>query len=127
MIKIKFKKLKKSEAIINAVQERVEHIIEKFPDLIKSKISITIEMENSPTQAGPDLFKIKLHISGGRYDTVTIEKGDPILYAALADVCDHMLEVLNRSGDKSRVKARTKARKLQQEISEKNNLDLEDL
>jgi len=127
MIKIKFKKLRKSEAIINTINERIEHLIEKFPNLLKSKISITVEMENSPIQAGPDLFKLKLLVSGGKYDAVTIEKCDPNLYAALADVCDHMLEALNRTGDKSRVKDRTKARKLQQEISEKNNLDLEDL
>lgn len=127
MIKIKFKKLRKSEAIINTINERIEHLIEKFPNLLKSKISITVEMENSPIQAGPDLFKLKLLVSGGKYDAVTIEKCDPNLYAALADVCDHMLEALNRTGDKSRVKDRTKARKLQQEISEKNNLNLEDL
>lgn len=127
MIKIKFKKLKKSEAIINAIQDRIEHIVDKFPDLLRSKLSVTVEMENSPIQAGPDLFKLKLHVSGGKYDTVTVEKSDPILYAALADVCDHMLEVLNRTGDKSRVKARTKARKFQQEISHKTNLELEDV
>ena len=95
MIKIKFKKLRKSEAIINTINERIEHLIEKFPNLLKSKISITVEMENSPIQAGPDLFKLKLLVSGGKYDAVTIEKCDPNLYAALADVCDHMLEALN--------------------------------
>jgi hypothetical protein len=35
------------------------------------------------------------------------------LYAALADVVDHLLEKLNRLGDKSRIKEIKKARRLQ--------------
>lgn len=86
MISVKFKNLQKSDLVLKAVHERVENLIEKFPDLEKSNIQVTLEMENSPTQAGPDLFKVKLHISNARYDGITIEKADPNLYVALADV-----------------------------------------
>lgn len=110
MIQVKFKNLEKSEMAREAAQDRVEALVVKFPDLNKSKIQITLEMENSPSQAGPDLFKVKCHILGARYDGVTVEKQNSNLYVALADVIEHMLEILNRFGDKARVKERTNAR-----------------
>ena len=78
-------------------------------------------MENSPTQAGPDLFKVKLHILGARYDGVIVEKENSNLYAALAELSDHMLENLNRFGDKVRVKERTQARQLARKVEEAIN------
>lgn len=116
MIQIKFKNLDKSEMAREAVNERIETLIEKFSDLNDSKIQITLEMENSPLLPGPDLFKVKLHVVRGRYDGITVEKSDPSLYVALAEVVDHMLEVLNRFSDRARVKERKKARELTREI-----------
>lgn len=112
MIQVKFKNLEKSEMAREAAQDRVEGLIVKFPDLVKSKIQITLEMENSPAQAGPDLFKVKFHVLGARYDGITVEKEASNLYVALADVVEHMLENLNRFGDRARVKEITKARQL---------------
>lgn len=112
MIHIKFKNLEKSEMAREAAIERAEILVDKFPDLNESRIQITLEMENSPTQAGPDLFKVKFHISSGRYDGITCVKSDSNLYVALAEVIDHMLESLNRAGDKARVKERKNARQI---------------
>ena len=112
MIQVKFKNLEKSEMAREAAQDRIEALIVKFPDLKTSKIQVTLEMENSPIQAGPDLFKVKCHVSGARYDGVTVEKKDSNIYVALADVIEHMLEKLNRFGDKVRVKERTSARQM---------------
>ncbi|MBP9707836.1 MAG: HPF/RaiA family ribosome-associated protein [Oligoflexales bacterium] len=117
MIQIKFKNLEKSELAREAVFERVGALVEKFADLNESRITITLEMENSPLQAGPDLFKIKLRVTGGRFDGITITKSDSSLYKALAHLADHMLEKLNRSGDKRRVKGRAKARQLIVDLS----------
>lgn len=116
MIYIKFKNLEKSEMAREATRERIEVLVEKFPDLNGSKIQVTLEMENSPTQAGPDLFKVKLYIGGGRYDGISCEKSDSNLYRALAEMMDHMLEALNRFGDKARVKERKKAREIANEV-----------
>lgn len=124
MIQVKFKNLEKSEMAREVVQERVEVLTEKFPDLSESKIQVTLEMENSPTQAGPDLFKVKLHVSRARYDGITVEKSDSNLYLALAEVVDHMLEVLNRFGDRARVKERKKARDLTRELG--NGLEFDE-
>lgn len=112
MIQVKFKNLEKSELAVDAVYERLESFVEKFEDLKESRIIVTLEMQNSPIQAGPDLFTVKLHISRGRFKGTTVKKSDSNLYKALADVADHLLEKLNRSGDKERVKQRAKARKL---------------
>ena len=124
MIQVKFKNLDKSEMAREAAQERIEALIEKFDDLCESKIQVTLEMENSPLQAGPDLFKVKLHVSRGRYDGITVEKSDSNLYVALAEVVDHMLEVLNRFGDRARVKERKRARELIKEPA--SGLDFEE-
>lgn len=116
MIQVKFKNLDKSEIAREAARDRMESLAEKFPDLSESKIQITLEMENSPTQAGPDLFKVKVYVAGGRYDGITVEKANSNLYVALAEVVDHMLEVLNRFGDRLRVRERKAARQLGREI-----------
>jgi ribosome-associated translation inhibitor RaiA len=112
MIQVKFKNLEKSEMAMDAVNERLEPFVEKFEDLKESRITVTLEMQNSPIQAGPDLFTVQLHISQGRFKGTTVKKSNSNLYKALADVSDHLLEKLNRLGDKERVKQRTKARKI---------------
>ena len=109
---IKFKNLEKSEIAREAVRSRMDPLIEKFEDLKGCRILVTLEMENSPLQAGPDHFKVKVHIANGRYRDITVEKEETNLYVALAEVAEHMLEVLNRFGDRNRVKGRKKAREL---------------
>ncbi len=111
MIKIVFKNMDSSELAREAVKERLETLVDKFQLLIKSRILVTLEMENSPNQAGPDLFKVSVQVSGGLYGGVRITKSASNLYAALAEVVDHLLVVFNRFSDKIRVKNRNKSRK----------------
>ena len=112
MINVTFKNLDSSELAREATMERIEAIVDKFEHLRESRIQVTLEMENSPTQAGPDLFKVKVHVNGGRYEGVRIVKSAASLYVALAEVVDHMLETLNRFSDRARVTERNKARRL---------------
>jgi ribosome-associated translation inhibitor RaiA len=114
MIHVKFKNLEKSEIGREAAIERLETITVKFPDLEKAKIDVTLEMHNSPSQPGPDLFSAKVCILTGRYKGIAITKLDANLYVALADVVDHLLEKLNRYGDRARVKKISAERKLSQ-------------
>ena len=111
MIRVIFKDLERSELAKDIVQERLITVVDRFPDLGEHKIDVTLSMENSPIQAGPDVFTVKVLISGSRYKNVVIEKSAPSLYVALADVVDHSLEVLNRYGDRERVKQRKSERK----------------
>jgi len=112
MTQIIFKNLQKSELAKEVALERIDVVVERFPDLSSSSLVITLSMQNSPEQAGPDEFTVKVYCRGGRYRGITLEKSGPNLYAALADVVEHMLERLNRFGDRARVKGREKARKL---------------
>lgn len=113
MIIVKYKNMERSEIVREAVHERLDLLIEKFPDLEDSRMEMTLEMENSPFKTGPDLFTAKLHISRGRYSGVTAKRSSPNLYIALAELNEMMLERLNRFGDRARVKQRTQARKIQ--------------
>ena len=109
MIQIKFKNLQKSEFITQAIKDRLSLIVEKFPGLVGKNISATVEMHNSPKQAGPDLYSMQVYIRSGRYRNLTIRKSANNIYVALAEVVEHLLETLNRAGDRRRVKQRVQA------------------
>lgn len=111
MIQIVFKHMQKSDLAKEATLDRIESIVDRFPDLEESRIFVTLSMENSPIKPGPDLFRVKVRVEGGRYRGVTMEKAASNLYVALADVVEHLQEKLNRFGDRSRVRARSRARK----------------
>ncbi len=104
MLNIIFKNLQKSELARNVVTERFDILFEKFPDLTPKDLSVTLSMQNSKKQAGPDEFTVKVFCKTGRYKNILIEKSAGNLYSALADIVLHMLERLNRFGDKRRVK-----------------------
>lgn len=112
MIQVKFKNLEKSQLAREAALDRVGALVDKFEDLKDCRIVVTLEMKNSPIKVGPDLFSVRLHVMNGRFAGVIVTKSESNLYKALADMADHMLEKLNRAGDKERVKQRTKARQL---------------
>lgn len=112
MIQVMFKGLDKSELAKTAAIERIGSVVEKFPDLHASRIHVTLEMQNSPHKAGPDFFSVKMQIFGGRFNNLGMKKSATNLYQALAEVVEHMLEKLNRWGDRQRVKNRSRARRL---------------
>lgn len=113
MIKIIFKDLEKSELAREATEERLLSVTDRFPNLKGERITLTLSMQNSPTQAGPDRFSVKFHCRSGRYKGVILERSAPSLYKALADLEESLLERLNRFGDKERVKHVKQARKMQ--------------
>lgn len=112
MIQVLFKNLDKSDLARELVKKRLNHVVEKFPDLRTHKIITTLSMENSPLKPGPDSFTVKLLIQGKKYKTLIIEKSAMNIYAALAEVIEHSLELLNRQGDKMRVIKRNRIRRL---------------
>lgn len=116
MIKIAFKNLEKSELAKDITLERLNDAIIRFPDLEKCKIRVTLAMENSPQQAGPDVFKVKFQCQSGKYDGVIIERSASTIYIALAELADNLLERLNRFGDKERVRKIKQARKVRKKM-----------
>jgi ribosome-associated translation inhibitor RaiA len=116
VIQVVFHNLEKSELAKDAVTEKLQDVLGKFPDLESHKITVTLSMENSPRQAGPDSFEVKVFIKGKKYGEILISKSAKSLYVALADLSDHLLEVLNRKGDKLRVRSRQKERSQKEAI-----------
>lgn len=112
MIHIKFKNLAKSELASEIVSERLQPTIERFPELKMHVIQITLSMDNSPRQAGPDFFKVHLRILGLKYGGVFLEKSAPSLYLALAWVIDGAHERLTRRAQKRRTKRLMQLRQL---------------
>lgn len=96
---------------VEAADEKMLELIEKFPELKGGDLQVTLSMENSPHQTGPDLFGVKVRVQGSSYHGVILEKKAPSLYVALADVAEHLLERFNRFSDKARVKNRNQERR----------------
>ncbi|MCB0390894.1 MAG: hypothetical protein KDD58_06380 [Bdellovibrionales bacterium] len=111
MTRVIFKDLEKSELAKNAAEEYLSEVVQKFPDLNGSHYTLTLSMQNSPLQAGPDLFTAKFYCKSGKYKGVIMQRSSSNLYKALSDLSNSMLERLNRFGDKKRVKSIKKARK----------------
>lgn len=107
MVTVVFKNLDQSDLTKESVIARLQDTIDRFPDLVGHRITVTLSMENSPQQAGPDHFTVKIHVRGKKYRDVLLDKSAITIYLALADVNEHLLERLNRMGDRKRVKQRS--------------------
>lgn len=116
MIRILFRNIDPSDMLRETIEERLHPILDKFPDLKTHKVSLSIQMENSPFKAGADLFTLKMRINGDRYKELVLKKSSPNFYLALAEVHEHLLERLNRYGDRERVKNRKQVRTLRQTL-----------
>ena len=104
MVQVKFKGLKYSTFLESSIERRMRAFIEKFPELQIGKMTITVEMENSPFKRGPDQFRVKLAIFGGKFSNIVLTKRGSHPYLALAELADKLLEKVNRYGDKCRVR-----------------------
>jgi len=112
MIQVQFKNLESSDLIRAIAAERIHAVISKFPQLSKTTVTVTLEMENSPAQPGADLFSVKVHFRERRHKSLTIKKSSTELYSALAEVAEHLLETIHRFEERDRSKRRKAARRL---------------
>jgi len=110
MIKIVFKNLEKSSLAKDVTEDKIQGLIEKFPDLKQHSVHVTISMDNSSSQPGPDEFGIKIQIKGKKFGGLILEKRAKSFYVAIAEACEVLLELLNRRTDKLRVKKRAQLR-----------------
>lgn len=106
-MKIVFKNLESSELARQIVQDRIGPIISKFRSLIGHNVTVTLEMENSPLQPGPDLFTVSILINGSTHKFLKMEKADGNLYHAVAMVADGIFELLSKAND--RIKTQKKS------------------
>lgn len=95
-LRIRFVRLRKSEMIKEAVEDRLSPILNKFDIFDEEKIHFEVEMENSPHQAGRDLFSVRLSIRGGKMRGFSIEKKDTNFYRALSSMAASLPININR-------------------------------
>jgi ribosome-associated translation inhibitor RaiA len=110
-MRVAFKNLESSEFMRNLAIEKVNHVLEKFPELDHPTVSIVISMENSQFHAGRDLFKVKAIMLSRGLKPVIIEKEAINPYQAIAHLSDRMFEVIHRSLERRRERARSDRRK----------------
>ncbi len=104
MVKIIFKNMESSQLARGELEDRVLYLIKKYPQLKSHQITLTVEMENSPLQAGPDLFSVSSIISGPSIKRLKMKKSSHNFYLAVAGLIDSLkllisdeLDRLNKS------------------------------
>ena len=116
MIHVIFKNLDRSDLLQEAVVQRVSSLYDKFPQLKNHRISCTLKMANSPFQAGPEQFNVKIQIHEGPYKGIGLERKSMNLHKSLADSVDRMHERLKRHDEKKRKNQRSFLRKKKDKI-----------
>lgn len=103
MVRVMFKNLKKSDFIEDILNERVEHVLSKFPEATKGgTATAVVAMENSHLHKGADLFQVKLILLLKGMKPIILQKENGNIYQAVAVLCDRLLESLHRHFERRR-------------------------
>jgi hypothetical protein len=94
MLKIVFKNMESSQIVKSVLQQKINLVIDKFPLLREHRITITVEMVNSPQQPGPDLFTLSSFVSGKTFRKLKIKRSSGNFYNAAAELLDRLNELL---------------------------------
>lgn len=111
MVRVVFRNIPKSEFIKDAVQEKVNHVLTKFPELGNAATTVIVGMENSPLHAGPDNFHVKVILLSKGLKPVILQKEGMTPYQAVANLADRLFEVIHRALERRREKTRSERRK----------------
>ena len=106
MVRIVFKGFDGSESDREGATDRIQKIVDRFPDLAGHKIVVTLSQENGELAATEHGFGAKMVITGKKYSDIVLQKSGSNLWIVFAEMTDATLERLNRYGDKVRVKER---------------------
>jgi hypothetical protein len=115
MMRIVFRNMERSQLAIQVISERLQAVFDKFERLEPSDVTVTLTMDNSPSQAGPDLFCLRFYCRRGEFKGLVIEKVSPNLYIGLADLVDTLAERLGRFSERRRRHSITANRELGEE------------
>lgn len=113
-VQVVFQNLKRSEFIKSFVTDRVLSVLEKFPQNRRGKVVVYVSMENSPRQAGPDVFGVKVMLRNSIIKTFVMSKKAESLFQATAEVVDGLLETLHRQSERILSKRRNREREWKQ-------------
>lgn len=106
MFQVIFKNMDSSSLMAENVQNKIFPTLEKFPDLKSHRVTVTLEMENSPFQAGPDLFSVSVMVTGKKYKNIRIKKSSENFYVAVSNLTESFTEHLSRKHEKMTTKSR---------------------
>lgn len=101
MLHLVFHNLERSELAVQIATEHLEETLSRFPAALQSEVTVTLGREMSPTPTGPDLFRVRVRLTGGVYDSVNLDKTSPSLYFAIAAICEALLQRFEAIGDKA--------------------------
>jgi ribosome-associated translation inhibitor RaiA len=99
-MKIVFKNLSSSALIRNAIEERLSPILDKISYWRRGPVTITVERENSSTQAGPDYYTTTLMIGTGARGTIRFKEAAANLYHSIALLAGTTEFALRRSTER---------------------------
>ena len=111
-MKIRFVRLEKSELIKEAIEDRVIPVLKKFKIYHGNNVHFQIEMENSPHQAGRDLFRVKVSVNSGEMRGFILEKSDINFYRALSSLSASLPANIKRFREKKMQKALNEKRRI---------------
>ena len=114
-VRVVFQNLKKSEFVKNFVTERVLAVLEKFPQNSRGKAVVYVSMENSPRQAGPDVFGVKVMLQNTVIKNFILSKKAGSLFQATSDLAEGLLETLHRQSERVLRRNRDNERRWKQE------------
>lgn len=102
MIRVMYKNLDHSDFVDNIVTERIQHVVDKFPEVKGATASVTVSKETSKTHIGPDIFQVKLILTHRGMKPVILQKENGNLYHATAVLADRLFESLHRHVERRR-------------------------
>jgi ribosome-associated translation inhibitor RaiA len=112
MVQVVFKNMETSTLAKNVIQERVSHIVKKFPTLADHKITMTLEMYNSPKQAGPDMYSANVLVTGKTFKAIRLKKTSENFYHAIAVLMDRFVYTISKKSDRRSSLANKKKQKV---------------
>lgn len=92
--------MESSELARDVVEKRIGMVISKFPSLQGHQVTLTLEMENSPQQAGADVFTVSSMINGKIYKDLKLKRSSDHFYQAIAELADGLKVLLSRETDR---------------------------
>lgn len=100
MFKIVFKNMKSSTLISANLHNRLGPVLEKYPYLKRHRVTVTIEMENSPLKAGPDFYSISVMLTGKIFKDLRMKKSSDNIYLAVSDLTEGLTGYLSRTHER---------------------------
>jgi ribosome-associated translation inhibitor RaiA len=100
MLNIVYKNFEPTNYTKEIILERIKPIINKFSLDHKHRVRITLEVVNSPSQAGADVYSITTFIHGITYKNFKMKRSSSDFFRAIADLVDGLQFQLGKENNR---------------------------